>query len=454
MNDNNEYHNIDAMFADHFNAKEVKLSNKGDFWDQLQSRRKEDNWRAWMFIIPLLGVLGILGSFENPASEEQAEVMAMYQPEIEPNNNDNVASVLISESEEEAIENTRVTKQSIKNPSPSVSQSVKKSATTSAPVEKSFEPVQSTSSVDDIATNVSPVANIVIDNDVERIAKTPMDLKSFDIKEPGLLDENDQYTIGLSTKKVKKPNWSKCDVKAKGNWYVDVYAQGARVLETLESGPDAQPYLAEYDQKFDAANGMMAGAMIGYKFPLGLMISGGAEYQRYQSEYQSVTRVVTTTRIWDPMAYFIIDAEGNRVYVGDSVTTTVVTDREETLANNTTLINLPIHIGFQKEQNDWRFGFDVGAIINILKEYEGVHLLPNGNVIALDKDNFENYMTSKAGVSFSGGVSIGKMVTDNMELYLSPRFRYNDKSIFNDDVELSLKNNFAGLRAGMRYYFD
>lgn len=450
MNNDNEYHNIDAMFASHFSGKEVEMKDKAVFWSQLESKRKEDSWRTWMLILPLLGILGIMGGFDNtlPLNTETV-TEPVIKPFIDgdapsnPPTQEKIALLNDEEKQEEAPLSVSI-KRDLSKPEGKVSKTGNTLAIQSAPQPlRSGEPDTRTS-----LTNEK--TSIAIDRP-ERELPQWIHLNTAN---PEILNIDTDKTLNEPIALPEKTKWSKCEVKSKGNWFVDVYGQGVRVLENMESTADTRPYLNEYEEKFDPANGMMAGAMVGYKFPVGIMLYGGLEYQRYQSKYESITRVFTTERIYDPMAYFTIDDDGNRIYVGDTVTLTTITDREETIANTTTLINIPLHLGYQKAQNDWRWGIDAGVIFNIRKEYDGVHLLPDGSLTVLDKDNYDNFMTTKTGISLSAGVSIGRMLTDQLELYVSPRFRYNNQNNFKDEIHLSLKNNFAGLRAGVRYYFD
>ena len=128
-------------------------------------------------------------------------------------------------------------------------------------------------------------------------------------------------------------------------------------------------------------------------------------------------------------------------------------DRNSTQANDHRMLHIPIQFGINKQKDKWRFGLNVEALVNIRKSYDGYFLNENNSVDRVTHNNDQDYMSNNIGVSFSVGGHLGYMLGDHFELFVSPRFRFNDKSYLNDNQTLKITNNFAGLRTGLTYHF-
>jgi len=149
------------------------------------------------------------------------------------------------------------------------------------------------------------------------------------------------------------------------------------------------------------------------------------------------------------MAYFFIDSNNNRVYVADSVTTTRTYTREIQTAKTHTLINVPVLLGYHRQIGKFRYGLIGGVNFHLRNEFTGKALDASGQVIDASTDNIYR---KDLNVSIIGGLDAGYMVQEGLEIYVSPRFRFQSDSWLNADHPLISKIQLVGLQAGVRLH--
>ncbi len=260
----------------------------------------------------------------------------------------------------------------------------------------------------------------------------------------------------VNRRKGKK--WDKCQVRQRGALFVNTYGQAALAMENLtmtdnNASDELLDYKAAWEEKITPFVSYMGGLQLGYNFSWNGYISAGVAYQHFQTKYENIQTVTERITVFDEMAYFYVDTNGETVWVADSVVQTNVYDRKQTFANNHKLWHIPLQLGYTVDANQLRLGANIEALINISKKYNGYFLQENGSVIELDANNEKDFMSSNIGLSVSLGLHAGYRLGEHWEVYLSPRFRLNNQSYLNSDQSLKLSNHFAGLRAGLQYHF-
>lgn len=143
---------------------------------------------------------------------------------------------------------------------------------------------------------------------------------------------------------------------------------------------------------------------------------------------------------------------------GDTITTIIgdiITDRKlsgnKTRHHSITLWDLPIAIGYEKSFGRWYAGIEGGAIINLSMKSEGNILSSDTSFVAVNvpQDQFR----SSLGLSYFGGVQVGREFLKAGRLYLAVRGRYIPNS-FNSDINLiNQRYQFLGVNLGYVWSF-
>ena len=168
-------------------------------------------------------------------------------------------------------------------------------------------------------------------------------------------------------------------------FFGDIYGNLGVPFENLTLNPgftDQLTYLAEWDQRYSPLLSMGAGINLGYEWANGLEISGGVEYIRNESQYQTVQTIREVVTIFDPMAYFIVDEQGQIVWVGDDVTAVNIYDQVVSVSNQSSFLNIPFSIAYPVVKKD-QFYMKVvgGGALNLSHSHRGQFLRPDLTLI-------------------------------------------------------------------------
>ena len=272
---------------------------------------------------------------------------------------------------------------------------------------------------------------------------------------PSLLLQNLGQSVPQIELMAGDPKWSRCNDKRSLDigFLLEGYAfGGVPLLSTSLSNNfdiDYQNFLQSWDQSESAVSTFSGGLLIGLEAKWGGSISTGFEYQQIQNRFHQEQRILERVTIYDEMAYFFIDSNNNRVYVADSVTTTRTYTREIQTAKTHTLINVPVLLGYHRQIGKFRYGLIGGVNFHLRNEFTGKALDASGQVIDAGTDNIYR---KDLNVSIIGGLDAGYMVQEGLEIYVSPRFRFQSDSWLNADHPLISKIQLVGLQAGVRLH--
>ena len=211
-------------------------------------------------------------------------------------------------------------------------------------------------------------------------------------------------------------------------------------------------YLASWNQSETAVSTFSAGLLIGLETQWGGSISAGLEYQKIQNRLNQEQRITERITVYDEMAYFYLDSNNNRIYEADSVTTSRTYTRELQTAKTHTLINIPILLGYHRQIGKFRYGIIGGVNVHLRNEFKGKALDASGQIIDAGSDSPNAIYRKDLNMSIIGGIDAGYMIGEGLEVYLSPRFRFQGDSWLRSDHPLVSRIQLVGLQAGIRLH--
>lgn len=254
------------------------------------------------------------------------------------------------------------------------------------------------------------------------------------------------------------PDWSRCsDRRSWGvGFFIETYAFGGLPLISnalnADQNIDYSNFLTLWNQGESAVSSFAGGFMLGLETRGGISLSAGLEYQQIQNRLNREQTIIERITVYDEMAYYFLDSNNNRVYVADSVTTTRTFTRSVQAAKTHTLINLPLLLGYHNQIGNFRYGIVAGVNFHLQNEFTGKVLDPSGQIIDANTGTSTAVYRTSMDLSFMGGLDFGYMTNDWLEIYLSPRFRYQPGSWLNANHPLESTIQLVGLQAGLRMH--
>ncbi len=254
------------------------------------------------------------------------------------------------------------------------------------------------------------------------------------------------------------PKWSRCSDKrvSRPGFLIEAFAFGGVPLISNRwndnTDIDYGNYLASWNQSETAVSTFSAGLLIGLETQWGGSISAGLEYQKIQNRLNQEQRIIERITVYDEMAYFYLDSNNNRIYEADSVTTSRTYTRELQTAKTHTLINIPILLGYHRQIGKFKYGIIGGVNVHLRNEFKGKALDASGQIIDAGSDSPNAIYRKDLNMSIIGGIDAGYMIGEGLEVYLSPRFRFQGDSWLRSDHPLVSRIQLVGLQAGLRLH--
>lgn len=115
------------------------------------------------------------------------------------------------------------------------------------------------------------------------------------------------------------------------------------------------------------------------------------------------------------------------------------------------MVDLPMAIGAEKRFGSWFAGVEAGLSLNISMKSAGNILVSDTSFTAIDAPI--EYFKQSVGLSYFGGVHIGKEFNNAGRLFLAARARFIPDSFSTDQNRIRQSYHFVGLNVGYVYTF-
>lgn len=218
-------------------------------------------------------------------------------------------------------------------------------------------------------------------------------------------------------------------------------------LTAKQSG--STEYLNARNQTEKQLETIQFGLEIGAEIFKGLTLKSGVEVSRIARVFTFNEEVIVVDSVYGLKEIYVNNQTQDTINVYGQTPVITSTQYNKRTYNNISQIDIPVKVGYTFQSGKWRLGMDVGAIINLNTSYTGEILAPDGSFYDLKSDP-ENWFETNAGIAFSAGLSVGKMLGSSFEMYLAPVYR--SPSVFSTDANpIEQKHARFGVNLGLRY---
>jgi len=115
------------------------------------------------------------------------------------------------------------------------------------------------------------------------------------------------------------------------------------------------------------------------------------------------------------------------------------------------MLDIPISAGVEKRYGRWSAGVEGGLVFNVSMKSSGSILASDTSFVNLDISS--NHFKSSLGLSYFGGIHIGRDFHKAGRLFLAARARYIPESFSSDQNRIRQTYHFIGLNLGYVYTF-
>jgi len=252
---------------------------------------------------------------------------------------------------------------------------------------------------------------------------------------------------------IRLPKFQECpsiNGYARDDWYLELYASPDYTMKSVHGTTANNAYLRKKDSVESMHGGFTIGGRLVKNFGQHFLLKAGLQYSQVNEQLQLKTEnerrliMVVTTKT-------ITDANGNVTTVSDTTTVMQIGYSVKKSYNYYRNIELPVLVGYEFGNDDWKFSINGGMIFNLSTWYRGNVLDSTSQMVAINAKGNNPTYHKKAGMSLYGSMSIIKPVSETLDVFAEPYFRYGLTNIEAKDLGFTQRFNAAGLTLGVRY---
>jgi hypothetical protein len=233
------------------------------------------------------------------------------------------------------------------------------------------------------------------------------------------------------------------------DWLLEVYASPDIAFKSVMNNSATQQYLLRKDSIEHMQVGFSGGIRLVKPLNDNFWVKTGLQYSQINQNYvyRSENEIKTTTVITQRT---IIVSPGDTVHISDTSSLQQIGYKNLTVKNRFRSIDVPVLLGYRFGEGDLKFAINAGVIFNVSSWYQGSILDTSLAVVPLTKSNDMIYK-SHIGLGLYAGFSITKQLSDDMDLFFEPYFRYNLSNMTSAQSSYSQKFSIGGLSIGLRF---
>lgn len=280
----------------------------------------------------------------------------------------------------------------------------------------------------------------------QEIVRTTNDLNPLSNLSSNIIFDRPQVV----TDKVVCPTFS-----SRHRWYIELIPEIGyfRPLKTLENTTGEQNNVFDLRNKNEKTlEGIQAALYLQLrKQKSPLYLKAGLSYARLTEKMQldySYTKLDTSRGIIS----VTVSQTGDTVttIIGDIVTESKLSGKK-VAHHSFSLYDIPVAIGYEKKMGMWSFGIEGGVMLNLSMQASGSTLTTDTSFVALDAS--PNQYRTNVGLSYFGGLNVGRDFHRIGRIYLSARARFIPNTFTADAQRFRQSYNFVGLHLGYVYTF-
>ncbi len=256
--------------------------------------------------------------------------------------------------------------------------------------------------------------------------------------------------LQVVTDKVVCPTFS-----SKHKWYIELIPEIGyfRPLKTLENTTGEQNIVFNLRNKNEKSlEGIQAALYLQLrKQKSPFYLKAGLSYARLTEKMQldySYTKLDTARGIIS----VTVSQTGDTVttIIGDIVTESKLSGKK-VAHHSFSLYDIPLAIGYEKKMGMWSFGIEGGVMLNLSMQASGSTLVSDTSFVSVDA--VPNQYRTNVGISYFGGLNVGRDFHRIGRIYLAARARFMPSTFTTDAQRFRQSYNFVGLHLGYVYTF-
>jgi cytoskeletal protein RodZ len=239
----------------------------------------------------------------------------------------------------------------------------------------------------------------------------------------------------------------------RNDWYAEIYVSPDYAFKNVSAPNNRSAYLKKKDSTESFGGAFSAGINISKSISNHLLLKTGLRYSQINEKFDYVNEkerrfiTVITERT-------ITDAAGNIITIRDTSVVEQTGTRVKRTYNRFRSLDIPLLLSYETGNDVWKFNFTAGPVINLRSWYRGAILDTTFLPLNFNAKSATGIYKTNVGLGVFGSVSILRSISDNMEVFAEPYFRYNFSDITTGRLPFTQRFSTAGIQFGIRYHLN
>jgi hypothetical protein len=258
-----------------------------------------------------------------------------------------------------------------------------------------------------------------------------------------------ELTVGNRSSKIKSNIVCPTSGGFNTDWFLEAYLSPDFAFTKTSSNGASQQYMDRKDSSESMNPGFSAGIRVVKPLSENVLVKAGVQYTQmnqkyvYRTENEIKTITVVSLRT-------IIRGPGDTVLVRDTSILQQAGYKNNTVINRFRSLDVPLTVGYQFGNDDLKIGINAGVVVNVSSWYEGVMLDTALATVPIVKGSNNSIYKNRIGLGLVGGISIMKKLSDDLQVFAEPYFRYNLSNTTTPNAPFNQKFSVGGISLGVR----
>jgi opacity protein-like surface antigen len=210
-----------------------------------------------------------------------------------------------------------------------------------------------------------------------------------------------------------------------------------------------------YLQRIDSATKMNGGFTFGLRISKtisdNLLIKSGLQYTQRNEQFASKSDSIITTTSVVTVRTIVRGSGLSDTTVRDTATVQQIGYRKRVTNNHYKSLEIPLLLSYENGNDKWHYAINGGIIANLTSWYQGETLDTSFQLVPLGAKNTNGFYKSNLNLSLYAGVSIIRNISNRLDIFAEPYFRYGISNTNTSTAGYSQRFNATGLTLGIRY---
>ena len=242
-----------------------------------------------------------------------------------------------------------------------------------------------------------------------------------------------------------------CPNTKPSTWYLEAYGSADYTMKNIFAYGVSNSYLQRIDSTTKMNGGFTFGVRVSKTISDNFLLKSGLQYTQRNEQFISKSDSIITNTSVVTIRNIVRGGGLSDTTVRDTSTLQQIGYRKRVTNNHYKSLEIPLLLSYERGNDQWRFAINGGIIANLASWYNGETLDTSYQLVPLSAKRTNGFYKSNLNLSLYAGISIMRRLSDKMEAFAEPYFRYGISNTNTSSAGYSQRFNAVGLSLGIRY---